>query len=76
MPEMDGLESTRRQRRREQEERKRPVIIAAITANALSESRELCLEAGMDYFLTKPFRLAQVRSLLERVVERRKSAAE
>ncbi len=70
-----ALEATRRQRQREQEEQRRPVIIAAITANALSGAREECMEAGMNYFLAKPFRLTQVRSLLERVAERKQSAS-
>ncbi|HEY8964976.1 MAG TPA: ATP-binding protein [Candidatus Methylacidiphilales bacterium] len=49
MPEMDGLECTQRLR-----EEKNPVQIIALTADAVSGTRERCLEAGMNSYLTKP----------------------
>ncbi|MDX1547382.1 MAG: response regulator, partial [Rhodothermales bacterium] len=52
MPEMDGLETTRRIRRHLPDEQQ-PFIVA-LTANALDGDRERCLEAGMDDYLTKP----------------------
>jgi CheY-like chemotaxis protein/HPt (histidine-containing phosphotransfer) domain-containing protein len=55
MPEMDGLEATRRIHQRWPAGR-RPHIIAA-TANAMQEEREACLAAGMDAYLSKPIRL-------------------
>jgi len=64
MPEMDGLEATIEIRRR-RPKGPRPIIIA-VTANALQGERERCLEAGMDDFLGKPFRAAQLESLLEK----------
>lgn len=66
MPELDGLEATRRQRAWERETGRAPVRIAALTANALAGSREECLAAGMDDFLAKPYQLDDVRALLGR----------
>lgn len=57
MPEMDGLEATRRIRKLEAESgtgRRIPII--ALTANVLKEFELRCFEAGMDDFLTKPMR--------------------
>jgi len=65
MPEMDGLEATRRIRQRERGlDRYVPVI--GLTASAMEGDRERCLEAGMDDVLTKPVRQAQLRLVLER----------
>jgi len=62
MPEMDGLEATRRIRR---EQLKQPVIIA-LTANAMQGDREECLQAGMDDYISKPIRLDALMRLLEK----------
>ena len=64
MPEMDGLEATRRIRAR-RSLKKRPWIIA-VTANALPEDRARCLEAGMDDYIAKPITLESLRRMLER----------
>ncbi len=63
MPGMDGLEATRRIRERP-EWAEMPVV--ALTAHALSEERDRCLEAGMNDFLSKPFRAEALRDLLLR----------
>lgn len=61
MPVMDGLEATRMIRSIEKERKvETPVKIVAITANALGDDRQNCLEAGIDGFLTKPFNLEKL----------------
>jgi signal transduction histidine kinase/DNA-binding response OmpR family regulator len=62
MPEMYGLEATRVIRK---EIRRQPVIIA-MTANAMVEDRQACLEAGMDDYMSKPVHLEGVVKLLEK----------
>ena len=61
MPELDGLEATRRIRRRRPDGSPR---IIAMTANALQEDREACFAAGMDDYLAKPIRLARLSEAL------------
>ena len=62
MPEMDGLEATREIRRRWPG--CCPKIIA-MTASVLKGDRETCLAAGMDGYISKPTKLAELRSALE-----------
>jgi PAS domain S-box-containing protein len=64
MPEMDGYEASRQIVRMVPKDR-RPVIIA-MTAHALQGDRELCLEAGMDDYLSKPILIDDVRRCLEK----------
>ena len=54
MPDMDGLEVTRRLRSGEAGDAGLHVPIVALTANAFSEDRGACLRAGMNDFLTRP----------------------
>jgi CheY-like chemotaxis protein/HPt (histidine-containing phosphotransfer) domain-containing protein len=63
MPEMDGLESTRRIRQKFAKE-DQPLIVA-MTANAMKGDRESCLEAGMDDYISKPIRIAEIQTILE-----------
>ena len=58
MPILDGLEATRRIRGRAGHQPR----IVALTANAFAESREAALEAGVDSYLLKPFRLEELIS--------------
>ncbi len=64
MPEMDGLECARQVCQRWNRDR-RPVIIA-MTGNALMGDRERCLAAGMDDYISKPVRIAELQAALER----------
>ena len=62
MPELDGLEATRRICARWPAEQ-RPRIIA-MTANAMQEDREACFEAGMDDYVAKPIRPEELAAAL------------
>jgi len=64
MPELDGLEATRRIRARWPDRR---LAIVAMTANAMAGDREACLAAGMDDYISKPIRPADLTAALERV---------
>ena len=63
MPEMDGLESTRQIRAYEQASQKHTPIIA-LTATAFAEDKRACEDAGMDGFLSKPFKREELELIL------------
>jgi CheY-like chemotaxis protein len=65
MPQMDGLEAARRINTLWPGRRDRPWIIA-ITANAMQGDREICLAAGMDDYISKPVKTAELAAALER----------
>jgi CheY-like chemotaxis protein/HPt (histidine-containing phosphotransfer) domain-containing protein len=65
MPELDGLDASRRIHERWSAD-KRPRIIA-MTANALPEDREACFAAGMDDYVAKPIRPHELAEALGRV---------
>ncbi|HCE66520.1 MAG: hypothetical protein A2X82_05000 [Geobacteraceae bacterium GWC2_55_20] len=76
MPEMDGLQSARAIREYERAiGRSAPVPIVAMTAFAGNEDRQICLDAGMDDYLSKPVKPAQLLQLLNRFCERRTTSA-
>ena len=69
MPGMDGYQATRKIRAHEERERGSGVVrrrtpIVALTANAMQGDGEACLEAGMDGYLTKPFRREELLEAL------------
>lgn len=65
MPEMDGFQATREIRKLEAPSGKRTPIIA-LTANAMAQDREECMNAGMDDHLGKPFSGPQLKEKLAR----------
>lgn len=66
MPDMDGMEATRRIRAAEALDPSRPATrIVALTANAYAEDRDACLAAGMDGLLVKPLDRERLRDALE-----------
>ena len=67
MPEMDGLEATRRIRHREAATGRHTPIIA-MTAHALNEDRRRCLEAGMDEHVVKPIDLHALFDAMAKVL--------
>ena len=66
MPELDGLVATAKWRQQEKREGRGPIPIIALTANAMAGFREQCLAVGMNDYLSKPFKLAQLQTLLAR----------
>jgi two-component system, sensor histidine kinase len=66
MPELDGLEATRRLRAHEQETGAPNVPVVALTANAGPEDRARCTAAGMDDHLAKPFASKELADVLKR----------
>jgi len=65
MPELDGFATTLELRRREAHAGQRVPVIA-LTAGAMAEDREACLRAGMDDYLSKPFRADDLLQMVER----------
>jgi len=66
MPEMDGYEATRRIRAKEAAAGAPHVPIVALTANAMAQDREDCLNAGMDDHLSKPFSRGKLADMLNK----------
>jgi len=74
MPGMDGFEATRRIRTGDGCT-PRGVPIIALTANALESDREACENAGMDDFMSKPFKATELVQLIERWIDLRSTVA-
>jgi two-component system sensor histidine kinase/response regulator len=73
MPEMDGMEATRVLRERESKTGIHLTVVG-VTAHAMAGDRERCLQAGMDGYLSKPIRPAELDELLDRLVAARRPA--
>jgi two-component system, sensor histidine kinase and response regulator len=72
MPEMDGLEATKRIRAHEQDTGRR-VPIVAMTAQAVKGMRERCLSVGMDDYLVKPVRAREIYDKIESLFANRQT---
>ncbi|EGF93553.1 sensory box protein [Asticcacaulis biprosthecium C19] len=70
MPGMDGFESTRLIRDYEAEQQMQPTPIVAMTAHVLDKDKNLCIEAGMNDFIPKPFDPGLLRDILARYTGR------
>ena len=70
MPGMDGYEATAEIRKKNVLSDGQPIPIVAMTAHAMTGERDRCLQAGMDAYLAKPFRLEELRSILAKLLPR------
>jgi PAS domain S-box-containing protein len=75
MPEMDGLQATARIREKEQGTG-RHIPIIALTAHAMKGDRDVCLNAGMDDYISKPLKADELLAAMERVVARHREISE
>lgn len=67
MPEIDGFEACREIRKRQLGGERVPIV--AITANAMKGDRERCLAAGMDDYVSKPFKQDDLRAVIDRWIK-------
>ncbi|MHB9096853.1 MAG: response regulator, partial [Syntrophales bacterium] len=78
MPEMDGYEATGAIRESETKNRESGAVtripIVALTGYATQQDRERCLQAGMDDYLSKPFSVATLQSVLDRWLSARQAS--
>jgi len=83
MPEMDGYEATKAIREREAKRSQGPVSarampsrlpIIALTADAIQGTKEQCLKAGMDDYLSKPFTIDQLSAVISRWIDEQAGA--
>ncbi|TYQ25837.1 response regulator [Pseudanabaena sp. UWO311] len=65
MPEMDGLEATKYIRKQEAESQLPPIVIIAMTANATDDDQNLCRDAGMNDYISKPIQIDKLKNLLQ-----------
>ena len=68
MPEMDGYEATREIRKLEWTSKNIPII--ALTANAVVGDAKMCIEAGLNEFLTKPIKRQTLEAVLRSYLKR------
>ena len=66
MPVMDGYAATGEIRQREQQFRLQRIPVIAMTANAMEGDKEKCLDAGMDDYVAKPVKIAELKQVLGR----------
>jgi len=74
MPIMDGYEASRQIRANEPAQKRVPII--ALTANSMHGDREKCFSAGMDDYLTKPFKEEDIYKMLQKWLDKTADTAE
>ncbi len=67
MPKLDGLETTRIIRSSEKSAKTKNIPVIALTAYAMAGDKERCMEAGMDYYLSKPVDVKALAKILKTI---------
>ncbi len=68
LPGISGLEATESIRALEQNEGRERTPIIALTASAIAGDRQICLAAGMDDYVSKPFKMDSIRQMIDKWV--------
>ena len=68
MPTMDGFAATREIRKRERQDGLTCIPIVALTANAMRSDEQACYDAGMNSWVTKPVKLAELKQVLQQAL--------
>lgn len=71
MPEMDGYEATKLIRKKEKAGNQNRLPIIALTASAMEEDRNLCFDAGMDDYISKPVNKQNLINVLKKAAMRK-----
>lgn len=74
MPEMDGIETTKRIRAGEAGEAKKKIPIIALTAHAVEEFKKKSLGVGMNAYITKPIDVPELKAQLQKISSGKKSS--
>ena len=64
MPVLDGLKATKEIRAYEKENQLKPIKIIAMTANALKGDDQICFDAGMNNYISKPFKKTDLENII------------
>ena len=70
MPNMNGIEATKKIREIEKKKHLKPITIIALTANALAGDKEKFILAGMNYYLSKPLNIEKLKEILDKLKEK------
>jgi len=74
MPEMDGLEATRRLRSGTVGSQNANIPVIAMTAHVVEEIRDLCFQAGMNGFLAKPINILELDGRIQSIYRHNKNS--
>ena len=71
MPILDGIEATKKIREYENlKNLVNPIYIVAVTANTFSKDKQKCFEAGMNDFISKPFKEDELKNIIRNAVRK------